>query len=121
MAKKMTFSTVRNCFKNKINAYQTLYAQTSSGSHKQGPTPAQLNTFGRWIEKGAQLQKVTPTQLNRWAGTSRRNWTPNSAKNCLASKWGKSCIKAVTNNKTGGFLVATSSTRKGKPFRFSSY
>jgi len=114
MAKKMTFSTVRNNFKNKINAY-------SGGSNKQGPTPSQLNTFGRWIEKGARLQKVTPTQLNRWAGTSRRNWTPTAAKNCLASKWGKSCIKAVTNNKTGGFLVATSSTRKGKPFRFTSF
>ncbi len=118
-AKKTSYASVRSQFQNKMNWYKTLCAQTTGGSNKYRPTPAQLNSISKWIEKGAVLQSITSTQLNRWAGANR-NWTVNAAKNTLASKWGKSCVKAVAYNKTGGFIVATTPTRKGKTFQFSS-
>ena len=112
-AKKTSYTSIRSQFQNKMNYYKTLCAQTTGGSSKNRPTPAQLNTISKWVDKGAVLQNITSTQLNRWAGTSR-NWTVNSAKNTLASKWGKSCVKAVAYNKSGGFIVATTPTRKTK-------
>lgn len=118
-SKKPTFASVRSQCQNKINAYQTVVTQTAGAGAKFRPTPSQLNTFARLIDKGAQIQRVTNSQLNRWAGRSR-NWTPGAAKSVLSRKFGKSSIKAVAFNKTGGFIVATSSTRKGRPFRFSS-
>jgi hypothetical protein len=111
--KKTSYTSIRSQFQNKMNFYKTLCAQTTSGAAKNRPTPAQLNSISKWIDKGAVLKSVTNTQLNRWAGTNR-NWTPNAAKSTLASKWGKSCVKAVAYNKSGGFIVATTSTQKGK-------
>lgn len=116
--KKTSFATVRNNFRNKINSYQVLLAQTSGGASKYTPTPMQLNSFSRWIEKGAKLQKVSAAQLNRWAGTRKSNWSATTAKSTLVKKFGKSCIKAVACNKTGGFIVATSPVRKGRTFSF---
>ena len=114
--KKTTFSSVRSNIQNKINSYRTLCNQTTGGTSKSRPTPAQLNTFAKWVDKGAMIQNVTPTQLNRWAGKPQ-NWTTISAKQQLFSKYGKSCIKAVTSSKTGGFIVATSAVRGGKSFK----
>lgn len=116
--KKTSFATVRSNFSNKINSYQVLLSQTSGGASKFRPTPAQLNTISRWIDKGAKLQRVSAAQLNRWASTSKKSWSPGSAKTVLAKKFGKSCIKAVACNKSGGFIVATSPTRKGRNFSF---
>lgn len=117
--KKTTYASVRSQFQSKMNYYKTLCAQTSGGASKGRPTPTQLNQFSKWIEKGAVIQNVSNTQLNRWAGKSR-NWTVGAAKTTLTSKWGRSCIKAVAPSKTGGFIVATTPTRNGKSFRFSS-
>jgi hypothetical protein len=118
-AKKTTYASVRSQFQNKMNSYKTLCAQTTGGASKNRPSPTQLNTFSKWIDKGAVLQNVSNAQLNRWAGKAK-NWTTGSAKTTLAGKWGKTTIKAVAPNKTGGFIVATSPTRKGKQFKFSS-
>lgn len=117
--KKTSFATVRNNFRTKINSYQVLLAQTSGGASKFTPSPTQLNSFSRWIDKGAKLQRVSATQLNRWAGTSKSNWSATTAKSTLVKKFGKSCIKAVACNKTGGFIVATSSVRNGRTFNFA--
>jgi hypothetical protein len=118
-SKKPTFASVRSVCQNKINAFQTVVTQTAGAGAKFRPTPSQLNTFARLIDKGAQIQRVTNSQLNRWAGRNR-TWTPGSVKSVLSSKFGRTCIKAVAFNKTGGFIVATTPTRKGRPFRFNS-
>lgn len=112
-AKKTSYASVRSQFQNKMNYYKTLCAQTTGGSSKFRPTPTQLTSISKWVDKGATLQNVTNTQLNRWAGTNR-NWTVNTAKSTITQKWGKSCVKAVAYNKTGGFIVATTNTRKNK-------
>jgi len=113
--KKTNYTSIRSQFQNKMNFYKTLCAQTTGGSSKFRPTPAQLNSISKWIDKGAVLKNISNTQLNRWAG-SNRNWTVGSVKTTLASKWGKSCVKAVAYNKSGGFIVATTPTRKGRSF-----
>ena len=116
--KKLTYPDVRNNLQNKVNSYRTLMAQTTSTGSKQRPSPTQINSFAKWIEKGAVIHNVTNTQLNRWAGKSR-NWTVGSTKTTLCSKYGRNMIKAVAPNKTGGWLVATNPTYKGKTFKFS--
>jgi hypothetical protein len=116
--KKNSYSVVRNNIQNKMNCYRTLWNQTTGSGSSYRPTPAQLNSFSKWIDKGATLHAVTCSQLNRWCGTSR-NWTVTTAKSTLANKFGKTCIKAVAYNKTGGFIVATSQTRQGKSFRIN--
>lgn len=118
-AKKPTYANIRTNLQNKVNSYKTLCSQTTGGTAKHRPTPAQLNSFSKWIDKGAIVHNVSGAQLNRWAGKAK-NWTVGSAKTTLSQKWGKSYIKAVAWNKTGGFIVATSPTRKGKSFRLSS-
>jgi len=118
--KRTSFVTVRNNFQKKIRSYQVLLGQTSGAGTKFRPSPAQLNSISRLIDKGAKLQKVTTQQLNRWAGTRKSTWSASSAKNTLIKKFGKSCIKAVAFNKGGGFIVATSPTRKGRTFSFGS-
>ncbi len=115
--KKTTYQTVRSTITNKINAYKCLYGQTSGGVTKHRPTPTQLNSFSKWIDKGAVVHNVTAIQLNRWSGV-KKNWTSSTAKTWLSSNYGKTCIKAVVNNKNGGFLVATTAQYKNKPFKF---
>ena len=116
-SKKTTYSSVRSNFQNKMNYYKVLWGQTSSvAGSKHRPTPTQLNTFSKWIDKGASIQNISPTMLNRWAG-KQRDWTVTAAKQQLTSKYGKNCIKAVAWNKSGGCIVATSSMRGGKTFK----
>lgn len=115
-SKKTTYSSVRSNFQNKMNYYKVLWGQTTGAGSKHRPTPNQLNTFSKWIDKGASIQNVSSTQLNRWYG-KQRNWTVNSAKQQLTNKYGKNYIKAVAWNKSGGFIVATSPTRDGKNFK----
>jgi hypothetical protein len=116
--KKFTYPYIRYTLQNKVNAYKTLMAQTTGTPSRNRPTPTQINTFAKWIDKGAVLHNVTNAQLNRWAGKTK-TWTTGSAKSTLVSKYGKNAIKFVAPNKTGGWLVATPSTYRGKPFKFS--
>ena len=119
MTKRTSYAGIRNQFQNKLNSYKVLCNQTTGGTSSYRPTPTQLNSFAKWVDKGAIVQNVTFTQLNRWAGCNKK-WTPGTAKSTLWNRFGKTCIKAVAYNKTGGFIVATSPTRNGKSFKFTS-
>lgn len=120
ISKKTTYASVRTNFQNKANFFKTLANQTTGSKSTKRPSPAQLNSFSKWIDKGAVIQSVSNTQLSRWAGSTpkSKSWSVASAKSTLAKQFGKTSIKAVAYSKTGGFIVATSPTRNGKNFRF---
>ncbi|NOX59700.1 MAG: hypothetical protein GXP29_12710 [Planctomycetes bacterium] len=122
ISKKTTYASVRTTFQNKANFFKTLANQTMGSTSSKRPSPAQLNSFSKWIDKGAILQNVSNTQLNRWAGATSKskNWSTASAKTMLSKQFGKTSIKAVAFSKTGGFIVATSPTRNGRNFRFTT-
>ena len=110
-------------FQNKINSFRTLYNQTWGPAKCARPTVATLNTFTNWINKGAIVQVVTPTQVAKWAKYTKKTFnvrtaTPTTCKNVLLTKFGKNTIKAVARTKSGSFMVATAPTWKGKPFWF---
>ncbi len=115
--KKITYPYLRNQLQNKVSAYKTLMSQTTGSSKYPRPTPTQINSFCKYVDKGASLHYVSKTQLNRWAGQSR-NWTTSSCKTVLCNRYGKNAIKAVAPNKTGGWIVATMPTFKSKTFNF---
>jgi hypothetical protein len=112
------YRTIACAFEQKINSFKTLYAQTSAAAGNNRPSPATLNTLAKWVNKGAVVRRVAPTQIARWSGSRRPVSSPNTAKAILCHKFGKSAIKAVTCDKSGGFLVATTPTYKGKTFKF---
>ena len=114
------YTSVYNNFNNKISSYKFLTAQTTGTAKSQRPTAASLNSFGKWIEKGAIVHRVSGTQLRKWSHTTQQFKTTASAKNCIQNRFGKGPIKAVIPNKTGGFLVATAPVWKGKSFKFPS-
>ena len=115
------YQSVCNGFDKKIASYRCLASQAKGPARCPRPSPATLNSFSRWIEKGAVIQKVSPTQIKRWAGsasTTRTFKSATSAKTVLQKRFGRGCIKAVTCDKSGGFLVATPVTWKGRSFSF---
>jgi hypothetical protein len=117
------YRNVSTCLAEKIASYKTLYAQTQGPGKFGRPSPAILNTFAKWIDKGAIIQTVSTTQLSRWAQLSRRpfnsrNPSVSACKTVLAAKFGKNLIKAVARAKNGAFLVATPAHWQGKPFHF---
>jgi len=117
------YKNVSTEFQNKISSYRTLIDQTKGAAKFPRPTPATLNSFANWVNKGAIVQQVSPSQLARWAKTTThsfnsRNPSTTSCKNVLCKKFGKTTIKAVTRSKNGWFLVATSPTHKGRAFSF---
>ena len=110
-----------NTFATKIQSYKMLMNQTTGPAKCGRPTPATLNTFANWVNKGAVIQTVSTSQLSRWAKTANKNFnikTPTSAacKNVLWAKFGKTAIKAVARTKSGSFMVACAPTVKGKRF-----
>jgi hypothetical protein len=116
------YSNVYNQFQQKISSYRTLCNQMRGPAKVARPTQATLNTFANWINKGANIYTITPTQLNRWAGKHSKYYNKwNSVTVCksfLTYKWGKNTIKAVTRTKNGYYMVACAPTYKGKPFNF---
>jgi hypothetical protein len=107
----------------KINSFKTLFGQIQGPARFGRPTPAILNTFAKWVDKGAIIQTVSPTQISRWARNndvnfSSRNPSVSACKNVLSAKFGRSLIKAVAKGKNGYFLVATAPIRQGRPFCF---
>lgn len=105
----------------KIQSWKNILNQTRGPASCKRPTPAQLNTFANWVNKGAVVQTVTAAKVNKWAMAKNKTFTktsPASCKNVLAAKFGKNAIKAVCLSKTGSFIVATAPTVKGKPFQF---
>ena len=117
------YKTCYNDFWTKINSYRTLCNQTRGPAKYGRPTPATLNTFANWVNKGAVIQTVSPAQVWRWARTTNKPFNPNTrnttaCKTVLFAKFGKNTIKAVARTKTGTFMVATSPTVNGRPFWF---
>ena len=112
-------TSYRNC-EQKIQSWRTVYNQTWGPAKFQRPSPTTLRTFTNWINKGANVYTVTPTQLNKWAGASSKNydWTkPTQCKSFLTKKYGKTTIKAVARSKNGSYMVACTPP-KGKQFNF---
>jgi hypothetical protein len=95
-----------------------LWDQTHGTCKGNRPTPGTLKNFANWVNKGANVWKVTNTQIKKWCNTNQNFKTCASAKTALCNKFGKTTIKGLTYNKTGGWLVVTAPTFKGKPFRF---
>ena len=117
------YATWYRNFEQKLNSYRTLYNQTRGPAKYTRPTPATLNTFASWINKGNIIQICTPNQVAKWARTTKMNFntrtgSPTTCKNVLYKKFGKSAIKAVARTKTGSYMVVTTPTWKGKPFCF---
>ncbi len=112
------YSSVCNTFQNKVQGFRTLCEQTTGSSKGARPTPATLKTFGNWINKGANVWKVSSSQVNRWCKPSNSIKSATSAKSALCKRFGKSAIKAVCPSKTGGFIVAVAPTVKGRAFNF---
>ncbi len=115
--------TVSKSFQNKIDSYKMLYKQTCGTAKHHRPSPTVLNTFANWINKGAVVQNVTCAQVAKWARADKKNFnsrnpTVASCKNVLSSRFGKTTIKCCARTKTGGFMIATSPTWKGKAFTF---
>ncbi len=105
-------------FENRFKYYRMLWEQTRGTCKGDRPSPATLKTFANWINKGANIYKVTNAQINKWCHTQQTFKTCTSAKTALCNKFGKATIKAIAPCKTGGFLVATAPTWHGKPFKF---
>ena len=110
-------------FNTKIQSFKTLIGQTTGAARFTRPSPAILNNFANWVNKGNIIQICSKAQVSRWAKACRKNFntrdaTPTTCKNVLAAKFGKSAIKAVARTKTGSFMVVTSPTLKGRTFAF---
>ncbi|MCH7813033.1 MAG: hypothetical protein IID40_03335 [Planctomycetes bacterium] len=114
------YRQVNNTFACKVESFKTLWEQTKGAVSKTRPTPATLKSFTNWINKGANVYRVTNTQIKKWCNPTHNYKTNASVKNALCTKFGKSTIKAVCSAKSGGYIVATSPTWKGKSFRFPS-
>jgi len=117
------YKQVNKAFANKIDSFKTLFNQTRGAATKNRPTTAILNTFANWVNKGAVVQTVSCAQIAKWARANNQNFsaqnpTPTACKTVLARTFGKTTIKACARTKTGGFMVATSPTWKGKTFCF---
>ncbi len=115
------YRTICANFEQKINSYKTLCNQATGPANASRPSPTTLNSFAKLINKGAVIQCVSPSQVTRWSGSNRRVNSATTAKNVLSQRFGRSCIKAVTCDKSGGFLVATAATRNGKTFKFPQW
>ncbi len=103
---------------NKIASYKKLWSQATGPARAARPTPSTLNSFAKWIEKGAVVHKVSAAQVKRWSKSTQQVTTAATCKNALGRCFGKSTIKAVTKDKAGQFLVACSPVAKGKRFSF---
>lgn len=112
----------RNCktqFANKVNSFKTLINQTEGPAKYGRPSPTTLNTFANWINKGAIVRTISPSQIAKWAKTtnnrfSTQNVGTTTCKTVLCKKFGKSSIKAVARTKSGQFMVAFSPTIGGR-------
>ncbi len=116
-----SYKTFHTTFANKINSFRTLFNQTQGPAKCGRPSPTVLNTFAKWVNKGAIVQTVTASQVAKWAKSTNKNFnmrnpSPTACKNVLCAKFGKNAIKAVARTKTGSFMVAVAPTVGGKPF-----
>ena len=118
-----SYKNVSQSFQWKIESYRTLVNQTRGPAKFGRPSTLTLNSFANWVNKGAVVQTVSCAQVAKWARSNNQNFssrkpTVASCKNVLARKFGKATIKACARSKSGSFMVVTSPTWKGKPFKF---
>lgn len=118
------YKTVCNNLERKIDSYRTLF-QHAQGARGNCPTPATINSFCNWVNKGAIVQTCTPAQVWRWSRSTNYSFNPSNpspmtCKKVLAAKFGRTCIKAVAKTKGGQFMVATTPTVNGRTFNFPS-
>jgi hypothetical protein len=102
---------------NKINSYRYLYSQCQlTGAFK--PSPATIAKFSNMVNKGYMLHKVSGAKIAKWNHMTNPNYSTTWATKCLKAKFG-SAIKGVFPTGNGRtYMVATSPTWKGKPFKF---
>ena len=112
------YGNINSSFEHKVRCFRMLCDQTCGPAKATRPSPAHLKTFANWVNKGANICKVTNTQINKWCETKQSFKGVTGAKNVLCKKFGKSTIKAVAPCKSGGFIVATAATVRGKSFIF---
>lgn len=117
------YKVCSSAFWNKVNSFRMLYKQTCGPAKHTRPSPATLNTFANWINKGAIVHNVTTAQISRWAKTTDKTFNtrkagPTTCKNVLCAKFGKNTIKAVCRTKAGSYMVVTPATVSGKQFQF---
>lgn len=112
------YGNINSTFENKVKSFRMLCDQTRGPATATRPSPANLKTFANWVNKGANICKVSNAQINKWCNTKQSFKGITGAKNVLCKKFGKSTIKAVAPCKSGGFIVATAATVRGKSFNF---
>lgn len=115
------YRQLQNTLQQKINSFRVLYTQTQGAGGSNRPAPGTLSSFANWINKGAVIHTVSPSQVSRWSNTGRPCNSPAVAKTVLCQRFGRSPIKAVCKSKTGSFIVATAPTFKGRSFKFPNY
>ena len=112
------YNQIYYTFENRYRFYRMLWDQTRGACKGNRPSPATLKNFANWVNKGAYVWKVTNKQIAKWCNTNPNMKSCTTVKNALCNRFGKNTIKAVTWNKSGGYLVATAPTYRGKPFKF---
>ena len=60
------YGNINNVFESKVKCFRMLCDQTRGTAKGTRPTPAHLKTFANWVNKGANIYKVTNTQMNKW-------------------------------------------------------
>ncbi len=114
-----SYSQVKNTLQCKINSYRCLFQQAQSSGHYR-PTPATINRFANLVNKGANIYCVSGSMIGRWTKWPTPITSASTALRGLKRRFG-TAIKAVTPTGNGNsFLVATSGTFRGKPFKFPS-
>ena len=111
------YTMVRSNLQNKINAYRYLFDQCkTTGPYK--PSPAVINKFANWVNKGAMLHKVSGASIAKWCKDHKPTYTMSWATKGLKSKYGVAIKGLYPTGNGKWYMVATNPTFKGKPFRF---
>lgn len=112
-----SYSAVKQQLDQQINALRQLKSQAEGKATQNRPSPATISRFANVVNSGGVIRKASTAAIQRTAGRNQQCKTAGAAFKALKSKYGAT-IKAVTPAKNGGWLIAASSTWKGKPFKF---
>ncbi len=111
------YSSVKRQLDQQITSLRQLKTQAEGTASQNRPSPTTITRFANVVSKGGVIRKASTAAIQRAAGKSQKINTASGALKALKSKFGAT-IKAVTPAKNGGWLIAASSTWKGKPFKF---
>lgn len=111
------YGAVKNQLEQKIDSLRQIKAQAEGSSGKSRPSPATLTRFANVVSRGGVVRQASTQAIQRAASWKKPCNSAASVTKALKSKFGQT-IKAVAPAKNGGWLIAASSTWKGKPFRF---